>query len=385
MTRIQAISVASWFIIFGLMSFMLAPLSAFAAEGQLVEENVHFPSLEGNLVEDPADRSVLVYLPPSYDDSPTQRYPVVYLLHGGLATNRVWLGESYLSLNIKTMMDRLTTDGEVREMILVMPEANTVFETNFYVNTPVLGNYEEYIVHELVQHIDANYRTLAQQQSRGIVGHSSGGYGAVYLGMNHPEVYAAVYGHEFPIDFEQMFQAGNPQATEIFTTGDWDAFQKANAFTKFEFLQPASFSPNPDKPPFYCDWPWVEDGNELKRDEAVWQRWLAFDPSTVVNSLARNLSQLRGFKFDAGSESVFDNVPPMQAFSNTLTDLGISHEFEVFDGGHTDRARARMESAILPFFSEVLAFDLEPTAVEKATWGQIKAEVSNSSSLYEQK
>ncbi len=60
---------------------------AFAAEGKLVYDKVHSPAIEGNLLGDSADRSVIVYLPPSYETSPEQRYPVVYLLHGAMLTN----------------------------------------------------------------------------------------------------------------------------------------------------------------------------------------------------------------------------------------------------------------------------------------------------------
>lgn len=363
-----------------LITFLLAT-GAFAAEGRLVEEVIHSPALEGNLLGDSPDRSVLVYLPPSYDSAPAKRYPVVYLLHGGLANNRIWIGKSFInyygSFNIQTVMDRLIADGKVREIILVMPDANTVFQGNWYVNTPVLGNYEDYIVRELVQYIDASYRTLTQRESRGIGGHSLGGFGAVYLGMNHPEVYAAVYGHESSaLAFEAFvpMQAVNLPSRVLFASGDWEAFQKADIGTKVEFAAPAAFSPNLNNPPFYADWLWVEDGEQPKRDEVVWQRWQVFDPTDLIEPLKDNLLQLRAIKID-GATGTETNIGPARAFHDALTNAGIPHDYEEFSGGHVNRTASRMESVILPFFSEKLEFTAPPTAVETISWGAIKAAV----------
>lgn len=351
------------------------------ADGQLVEEVVHFPSLEGNLIGDPADRNTLIYLPPSYASSPTQRYPVIYLLHGGLANNLIWVSRSFINyygnFNIQTVMDRLIADGEIGEMIIVMPDANTVFQGNWYVNSPVLGNYEDYIVQELVQYIDTGYRTLPQRESRGIAGHSLGGYGAVYLGMKHAESYAAVYGHESTaLEFEAApdFRSGLPNVMAIFTSGDWGAFEEAGPFTQIELVHAAAFSPNADNAPFYSDWLWVEDGDQLRRDEVVWQRWQAFDPTDLIDQYKDNLLQLRALKFDGGTGSQ-TNIPCARVFDAALTEAGIPHEFEEFSGGHGDRTAARMESVILPFFSEVLSFAEMPTAVEASTWGGVKSKL----------
>ncbi len=329
------------------------------SKNQLVEEKVHFTSLEGNLIGDSADRSILIYLPPGYESSRLKQYPVLYLLHGGLTNNLIWIGKSfnnyYGDFNIKTVMDKLIADGKVREMIVVMPDTHTVFQTSWYVNAPVLGNYEDYIVHELTRHIDANYRTLAQRESRGIGGHSTGGFGAVYLGMNHPETYAALYGHESSaLTFEDFFlwKEGHPKSMEIVMRGDWEAIQTAESFIQLQFSAPASFSPNPDRSPFYVDWLWVKDGEQLIRNEEIWQRWLTFEPTNLTKRLKDNLLQLRAIKFDGATES--GNLVCAHAFHEALMEIGIPHEFEAFTGGHIDCTASRMESIILPFFSEVL-------------------------------
>jgi S-formylglutathione hydrolase len=115
------------------------PQSARAGEGQLVSSTVRSAALEGNLLGDAADRSVIVYLPPSYDSTPTKRYPVEYLLHGNNQRNTVWTDGRFQGLNVKTVMDTSVAAGTIREMILVMPDVNNRYIGSHYVNSVVAG------------------------------------------------------------------------------------------------------------------------------------------------------------------------------------------------------------------------------------------------------
>ena len=153
-----------------LVAFMVQPIG-FAAGGKLVDLKVHSPALEGNLLGDSADRNVIVYLPPSYDTSSTQRYPVVCLLHGYTGNP----GGMVQFLSLKTVMDTLVAEGKVQEMIFVMPDAHNKYLGSWYVNSATTGNWEDFITQELVEYIDSNYRTLPRAASRGIAGISMGG------------------------------------------------------------------------------------------------------------------------------------------------------------------------------------------------------------------
>ncbi len=141
--------------------------SALAAEGRLVSSTVHSRALEGNLLGDAADRSVIVYLPPSYDGTPTKRYPVVYLLHGNIHRNTVWTEGGFQGLNIKTAMDTLITSGTVREMMVVMPDVSNRYRGSHYANSVLTGSWADFIAQELVAHIDARYRTVRSPTGRG--------------------------------------------------------------------------------------------------------------------------------------------------------------------------------------------------------------------------
>jgi S-formylglutathione hydrolase FrmB len=144
---------------------------------------VHGRALEGNLEEDSPDRPVAVYLPPSYHNSTSHRYPVVYLLHGFTDEVDKWWGVKPHFINVPVVADRVFSVG-VSEMILVMPDAFTRYQGSMYSNSVTTGNWEEYITRELVAYIDSHYRTIADPSGRGLAGHSMGGYGTLRLGMS---------------------------------------------------------------------------------------------------------------------------------------------------------------------------------------------------------
>lgn len=156
--------------------------------GQVVQITVHSHALENNRVKDSPDRAVSVYLPPDYDAG-TRRYPVVYLLHGYTGTERGWMNPAYVGL--PDIMDRLLQHRAIEPMFVVMPNSFNRFGGSFYSNSALSGNWEDFIVRDLVEYVDAHYRTIPQAGSRGIAGHSMGGYGALRLGMDHPEVFSA--------------------------------------------------------------------------------------------------------------------------------------------------------------------------------------------------
>ncbi|HEX6732781.1 MAG TPA: alpha/beta hydrolase-fold protein [Pyrinomonadaceae bacterium] len=134
------------------------------AAGRLVEIKVPAPSLKGNLPGDPLEQSVAIYLPPSYETSPTKRFPTLYPLHGFTGNNRAWTTKGYQGMSLQPFMDDLIKAGVSREMIVVAPNALNAYKGSFYTNSSVTGNWEDYIYRDLVQHIDANYRTIARTE-----------------------------------------------------------------------------------------------------------------------------------------------------------------------------------------------------------------------------
>lgn len=156
--------------------------------GKIEFVNIPAPSLSNNVLKDPDKQQIAVYLPPSYDGS-DQKYPVVYHL---TALGRQ-LGSPYGYPPIQAGMNQLLALGKTREMIVVTVAGLNSLGGSFYVNSPITGNWEDFVVQDVVGYVDSNYRTLANSASRGISGHSMGGFGAFNLAMRHPDVFGAVY------------------------------------------------------------------------------------------------------------------------------------------------------------------------------------------------
>src|SRR6185503_1378188 len=149
---------------------------------------IHGKALEGNLEGDAVDRDALVILPPSYATDTGRRYPVVYALHGYSIGAEQWSGE----IRVPQTVEGAFAKG-AREMIVVLPDSKTVHNGSMYSNSVTTGNFEDYIARDVVAYMDSHYRTIADRNSRGLVGHSMGGYGASRIGMKHPEVFGALY------------------------------------------------------------------------------------------------------------------------------------------------------------------------------------------------
>jgi S-formylglutathione hydrolase len=170
-----------------------AHTSAAPQAGTVERIKVHGKVLEGNLEGDSPDRDVAVYLPPGYKTAVRRRYPVVYMLHGFTDDIDHWWGVVRHFVNVPVAMNKAIETGTAKEMILVMPNAYTRYQGSMYSNSVTTGNWEDFVVTELVAYVDSHYRTIANRNSRGLVGHSMGGYGAMRLGMKHPEVYSSIY------------------------------------------------------------------------------------------------------------------------------------------------------------------------------------------------
>src|ERR1700728_2874691 len=149
---------------------------------------VHGAALEGNLEGDSVDREVLVFLPPSYATSKTRRYPVVYALHGYSIGAEQWSHE----IHVPQTIEGAFAQG-AKEMIVVLPDSKTLHNGSMYSSSVTTGDFEQFISHDLVAYIDAHYRTIPDRQSRGLVGHSMGGYGASRIGIKHPDVFGSLY------------------------------------------------------------------------------------------------------------------------------------------------------------------------------------------------
>lgn len=167
---------------------IVPPVVPGAKPVKVEEITIHGQALEGNLEGDAVDRQVIVYLPPSYATNKSKRYPVVYALHGYSIGAEQWSKEIHVPQTIEGGFAQ-----GADEMIVVLPDSKTVHNGSMYSSSITTGDFERFIFHDVVSYIDSHYRTIANRSSRGLVGHSMGGYGATRIGMKHPDVFGSLY------------------------------------------------------------------------------------------------------------------------------------------------------------------------------------------------
>lgn len=346
----------------GLCSLALAlPAMTCAAAaqraGRVVTESVHGASLEQTVTGESAERSVTVYLPPGYDVS-TKRYPVVYLLHGIGGTDAEWVERKEPWQSIQSLMDSGIAAGLLQDMIVVMPNEFTKRFGSFYTNSSVTGRWEDFTTQELVAHVDRKYRTLTDPASRGIAGHSMGGYGALKLGMKHPELYSVVYGmNPALVGWGGDLTALNPAYIEAAKATSYEQIQPPN-YAAGIVTAAQAFSPNPQRPPFYVDLPYREVNGTVVPAEPAFSAWEANFIENMVPKYSANLQRLRGLRFDSAYADEFQFIPPnSRALSLKLTTYGIDHVFEEYNGDHRNRLwgpTGRIYTEVLPYFSRLL-------------------------------
>jgi len=319
--------------------------------GTVEKIKVHGASLEGNLEGDPAERDVFVYLPPSYASQPNRRYPVVYFIHGYGAT-----ADAYWKLmTVPDTADKVMNAGTVHEMILVHPDAHTIYDGSMYSNSPTTGNWEAYITHDLVAYVDSHYRTIAERDSRGLAGHSMGGYGTLRLAMKYPDVFSSIYAMSSCCLLNNPGAGrGSPAAPAAQQTSNAAPGRGAGrggqggGFANVVSAEAAAWSPNPANPPKFFDLP-NQDG-VLHPEIAA--KWVANSPLAFVDQYVPNLKKYRSIAMDVGD---MDNLMASnKQMDEALTRLGVAHTFEIYEGNHGNRVKERFESKVLPFFSENL-------------------------------
>jgi S-formylglutathione hydrolase len=316
--------------------------------GTVKRIKVHGASLEGNLEADSPDRDVSVYLPPGYTAHKQRRLPVIYLLHGYTDNDANWFGTEHF-VDTPAAIDKALASGSAREMIVVMPNAYTVYAGSMYSNSATTGNWEAFITRDLVADIDSHYRTIPNRASRGLAGHSMGGYGTMRLGMKYPDVFSSIYAMSSCclIPDPNLPLEATAKAETVHSAAD---LAKTDFGTRLIIAWAAAWSPNLNNPPLYLDLPTVDGAPQ----PLVAAQWDANTPLRMLDQYALNLKQLHAIGLDVGTKD--DLMASNQEFDQRLTAFGIPHTFETYEGTHISGIQERLEKHVLPFFSNNLSF-----------------------------
>ncbi len=317
---------------------------------------VHGAALEGNLEGDAVDRDVIVFLPPSYAKEKSRRYPVVYALHGYSIGAEQWTHE----IHVPQTVEGAFAQGS-KEMIVVLPDSKTIYNGSMYSSSATTGDFENFVARDLVAYIDAHYRTMPTRVSRGLVGHSMGGYGATRIGMKHADVFGALYimspcclspmtgGGPGPADeAKERAIAGEKKVAAAKSPADLAA--QSPGFQSAQYATAAAWAPDPKNPPLYFDL-LTKDG--VPQPEVV-AKYAANSPLAFVDQYIGSLKRYRAIAMDVGDQDGlrFDATK----LHEILDRYSVQNSFEVYSGTHTSAVADRFQNHVMPFFSKNLCF-----------------------------
>jgi enterochelin esterase-like enzyme len=324
--------------------------------GTVEKITVHGKALEGNLEGDSPDREATVYLPPSYAADQNRRFPVIYLLHGYGGRDDTFTARL---ATLAESSDRLAAAQGFSSAIVVTPNAFTLHKGSMYSNSPTIGDWERFIAEDLVAYIDGHYRTLPNRMSRGLAGHSMGGYGALRIGMKRPDVFFSLY----LMSSCCLTANRNPNlegmaASEAIKTREQaeEASRGRGFGPSVNLASAAAWSPNPNNAPLYLDLP-VKDG-KVRPD--IVAKWVANAPLEMIDQYVDNLKKYYAIAMEIGTADGL--LASNKQLHDAMARLRVPHSYEEYDGDHTNKVKDRIELHVLPFFSKNLAAPANPTS-----------------------
>lgn len=355
-----------------ILTLMIIPYQAFGT-GQIITDKITSTALQDNKLGDPNVRNMMIYLPPSYDSS-DKSYPIIYLLHGFGGNARSYVDE-VTDQFVVLLLDGLIEMKAIKEMIIVMPDGKNKYGGSYYLNSELIGNYEDYISKELVDFIDNKYRTIRDRDACAIAGASMGGYGCITLAMKHADTYSCVAAMSPPLSFDVMMGFVVPEIIKENPNGMTGPNSKKQ-YSDYIYALSAALSPNLDNPPFFVDLPFEYPAG--KTIEAIKQKWLVSDPLTMVDKYKESLKSLKGIYIDIGTKDLLGFKDAADEFHKKLLNINIEHEYYIFDGGHSDNGVERAMKAI-SFLSNLLPEAEHSTSVKPQgklayTWGALKSQ-----------
>ena len=290
---------------------------------------IHSAAMEGNLEGEAVDRDVIVFLPPSYNTDKHRRYPVVYALHGYFIGAEQWTHE----IQVPQTIEGAFAKG-AHEMIVILPDSKTIYNGSMYSSSATTGDFERFIYHDVVAYVDEHYRTIPDRTSRGLVGHSMGGYGSSRIGMKHPDVFGALYimspcclspmGGGGPGGADRMKEMAISSEKKVSEAkSPADLASQSPGFAAAQFATAAAWAPDPKNPPLYFDLP-TRNGLPVPEVQA---KFTANAPLVFVDQYIGNLKQYRAIAMDVGDQD------GLRIDAGKLHDVfdkyGIANSFEI--------------------------------------------------------
>jgi pimeloyl-ACP methyl ester carboxylesterase len=317
-------------------------------KGVLETRELQSPALESNPLGDPARRQLRVYLPPGYGEG-DKRYPSVYFLHAFANSGASWMNASAFSLSVLDRLDALISAGEIPPVIGVFPDGWTSLGGSQWINSDAIGRYRDYLTKDVLGFVDRTFRTLPKAASRAVLGHSSGGYGAMVMGRYHPELFAHVGSHAGDCYFEYCYMPDLPKAAgALLKAGGVEAwFQdfkkrtketkpRGDDFTVINVLaMAAAYSPKKGEP-LNIELPFDLQTARVKLD--VWNRWLVHDPVRFVPKFLDAFRKLKSVFIDCGTRDEYNLRWGARMLADEFKVSGAELCHEEFEDSHSGLA-----------------------------------------------
>lgn len=313
--------------------------------GRLVEIVVSSKHAADNMLGDPGERTVAVYLPPGYDDG-DQHYPLFVDLAAFTGSGLKRLAWTGFGESVPQRLDRLVAEGKMGPVVTAFPDCFTRLGGNQYVDSAVMGRWEAFIVEDLLPALQSQFRVKAEARHRAVYGKSSGGYGALVQGLDHAEHWGAVACHSGDMGFEWLYLRDFPSTLDVLARRGGDIVRFVEEFEAgpkvkghelhalMVLAMAATYAPEPDAP---LGIRLPVDLHTCELDQARWKRWLEHDPVRMVEDERRrqNLSGLRGLFIDCGSRDQYFLHYGGRILSQRLGHYGVEHVYEEFDDNHS--------------------------------------------------
>ena len=305
-------------------------LSAISAQGTVEINYFYSEALQ-------VDCGYTIHLPEGYNDS-DEHYPTLYFLHGFGMNHYLLYG------GIHDIMDSLVSVGQVDPFIIVRPDGSTSpYLGSFYTNSALYGDFEDYIIYDLIEHIDNTYRTIDHRLYRGISGHSMGGYGATKLGIKYYDLFGSVSSHSGALVFDNLTDL-IPDLMDETWWNPFGLFMPTNGLVSlFMFGASGAFSPNLDLLPWYVDLPVDYNGDVI---QSVWDLWMPHDPQRIAQD-SISVLPLLDYYLDCGDQDEYYFEAHAMDFHAFLDSFNLDHEYHIYSGYHWTNIDSRYAFSLI--------------------------------------
>ncbi|MCL5442544.1 MAG: alpha/beta hydrolase-fold protein [Candidatus Marsarchaeota archaeon] len=263
--------------------------------------------------------------------------PILIFLAGMMGSGKSMLfNDDFFAENMQQRIERLYASGRIKGSIYVFPDLMTKFGGCQYTNSTVAGNYEDFIINEMIPYIKSVYKS----EKVAILGKSSGGYGAMILAMKHPELINAAMDHSGDSYFEYCYMPDFPKARRsIEPFGSAEAWlanfskklnKKGNDdLSTLNIISMAAFYSSKGRK---IELPFDLHTGKIRED--IWSMWLSNDPIRMVDTHYKALQKLDFLGIDVGLYDQFNLLEGSRALHEKLSKLHVKHTYSEFKDSH---------------------------------------------------